>query len=247
MNFTGKIIKYADIEKYEYHISSDDILNKKLFAWYGIFNCLYLTDLGWNAEAYEERQNAFSNRLVEYLTIQERTKSELLSALSNATSLDNTFKKSFEESNTLNEKASKLLEYMKNSRNLKINDTQFYKSILAQQEEMELILNTYTIDESLRQLKDTVLHTLLPIMREYKTGIYNNDLENVCKGLILVAAYRGNDVQEDIDLLSNYLDEKNKLFFSINNLNRDLKPIIEQKKTFTKKLNELIERIEEKK
>lgn len=101
--------------------------------------------------------------------------------------------------------------------------------------------------QGLRQLKDTVLHTLLPMMREYKTGIYNNDLENVCKGLILLAACRGNDVQEDMDSLSNYLDEKNKLFVIINNLNRDLKPIIEQKKTFTKNLNELIERIEEKK
>lgn len=252
-NYTGRyefVKTYAGIEKYEYHISSDDILNKKLFAWYGIFNCLYLMDIAWNAEAYEERQNAFSKRLLEYLTIQEETKNELLSALSNTTSLNNAFKnvfKEIKESNTLNEKASKLLEYMKSSRNLKINDTQFYKSILAQHEEMELILNTYTIDESLRQLKDTVLHTLLPMMREYKTGIYNNDLENVCKGLILVAAYRGNDVQEDMDSLSNYLDEKNKLFVIINNLNRDLKPIIEQKKTFTKNLNELIERIEEKK
>ena len=62
-----------------------------------------------------------------------------------------------------------------------------------------------------------------------------------------MAACRGNDVQEDMDSLSNYLDEKNKLFVIINNLNRDLKPIIEQKKTFTKNLNELIERIEEKK
>lgn len=254
MNFIGKLDvktrKNAGIEKIKYNIYSDDILNKKLFAWYGIFNCLYLMDIGWNAEAYEERQNAFSNRLLEYLTIQERTKSELSSALSNATSLNNAIKnvfKEIKESNTLNEKASKLLEYMKSSRNLKINDTQFYKSILAQHEEMELILNTFTIDESLRQLKDTVLHTLLPIMREYKTGIYNNDLENVCKGLILVAAFRGNDVQEDMDSLSNYLDEKNKLFVIINNFNRDLKPIIEQKKTFTKNLNELIERIEEKK
>lgn len=251
MNFIGtldvKTRKNAGIEKIKYNIYSDDILNKKLFAWYGIFNCLYLMDLAWNAEAYEERLNTFSNRLLEYLTIQEETKNELLSALSNATSLDNTFKKSFEECNTLNEKASKLLEYMKSSRNLKINDTQFYKSILAQHEEMELILNTYIIDESLRQLKDTVLHTLLPMMREYKTGIYNNDLENVCKGLILVAAYRGNDVQGDIDSLSNYLDEKNRLFAGINNLNRSLKTIIEQKKTSIKNLNELIERIEEKK
>ena len=122
-----------------------------------------------------------------------------------------------------------------------------FESILSQYEGMELILNTYIIDESLRQLKDTVLHTLLPMMREYKTGIYNNDLENVCKGLILVAAYRGNDVQEDIDSLSNYLDEKNRLFAGINNLNRSLKTIIEQKKTSIKNLNELIERIEEKK
>ena len=109
---------------------------------------------------------------------------------------------------------------------------------------MELILNTYTIDESFNQLKDTVLHTLLPIMEKHKTGIYNNDLENICKGLILVATFRGNDVQKDMDSLSNYLSEKSNLVVRLNNINENLDLLIGQKKIFLEKLNEMIGMIE---
>lgn len=246
MNFIGtfdvKIRKYVGIEKIKYNISSDDILNKRLFAWYGIFNCLYLMDIGWNAKAYAERQNAFLNKLQVYSTTQKEITSKLHSALSNATSIKNMLNESLKDSITLIEKASNLLECMENMR--KMNDSQFYESILSQYEGMELILNTYVIDESLNQLKDTVLHTLLPIMKEYKTGIYNNDLENICKGLILVATFRGNDVQKDMDSLSNYLSEKNNLFVSLNDTYEYLEQIIEQKKIVLEKLTEIIEMIE---
>lgn len=244
MNFIGtldvKTRKNAGIEKIKYNISSDDILNKRLFAWYNIFNCLYLMDIGWNAKAYEERLNAFLNKMREYLIIQKETRSKLHSALSNVTNINNMFNESLKDSATLVEKVSNLLKARENIR--KMGDS--FESILSQYEGMELILNTYTIDESFNQLKDTVLHTLLPIMEKHKTGIYNNDLENICKGLILVATFRGNDVQKDMDSLSNYLSEKSNLVVRLNNINENLDSLIEQKKIFLEKLNEMIEMIE---
>ena len=49
-------------------------------------------------------------------------------------------------------------------------------------------------------------------MEKYETCIYNNCFESICKNLILVLSFRGNEVKNDIDKLSNYLKEKNNVY-----------------------------------
>ncbi len=47
-----------------------------------------------------------------------------------------------------------------------------------------------------------------------------------------------------MDSLSNYLSEKSNLVVDLNNFNKNLDLLIEQKKIFLEKLNEMIEIIE---
>lgn len=89
-----------------------------------------------------------------------------------------------------------------------------WHKIYAKLEEIndDVMIKTLAVDQSLRQLKEDVFGTLLPLMKERETGIYNNAFENICKDLVLVAACRGNDIQNDTTELSNYIKEKNYFY-----------------------------------
>ena len=65
-----------------------------------------------------------------------------------------------------------------------------------------------------------VATTLLPLLKERMTGIYNNAFENICKNLLLVSAMRGNDIQNNAKEFSEYLTEKHNLYNVIVNTKR---------------------------
>lgn len=237
-NFNDALIKS------QYKISSVDILNKRLFAWSDLFSSLSMVDIGCNVQTYHERQKTnmqktlefsymakeynkkldeynkkldeYKMKLDEYKMKQEEYKKKLeeYKKISEISSLTDTIKDSllYEFAAIFNE-ASKLKRDMPTY-------TYVDTSLFAQINEIESVLNENIADESLKQLKDTVVHTLLPIMERYNTGIYNNDFENICKNLIIVAAYRGQDVQNDIKSLSDYFGEKNTQYDIIANINK---------------------------
>ena len=181
------------VEKIQIVIYSEDILNKKINAWYDLFNCLCLMDMGWNGEAYQYRINKIHDEIKEML-------------------------------NMVTEIESQDVEEM-----------------------ISLINYTFTVDNSLRQLKDSVMNTLLPVMISDKKGIYNNAFENVCMNFILVSAFRGIDIQKDTLQFNNYLREKNKVYQAVNNNGfegikqklQDLKSIVEERIRLEDKLQDL--------
>ena len=191
------------VEKAQIVIYPEDILNKRINAWYNLFNCLCLMDMEWNGEAYQNRINKIHDKIKEILN---------------------------------NKRMATEIE-------------------LQDVEEMISLTNyTFTVDNSLRQLKDSVMNTLLPVMMSDKKGVYNNDFENVCMNLILVSAFRGVDIQKDTLQFNNYLKEKNIVYQAVNNDGldgikqklQDLKSIVEERirledelfKVLFKKLNE---------
>jgi hypothetical protein len=73
-------------------------------------------------------------------------------------------------------------------------------------------INILAVDQSLKQVTDTVFNTLVPIMNKQPNGIYNDAFENICKNIILVTAIRGNDIQNDTTKLSKYFKNKDQFF-----------------------------------
>lgn len=145
----------------KYDIYSDEILNKKNYAWYNLFNTLCTMDITWNKGAYLKRIKDITAGI------------------------------------------NKILNHKRVPTEIELKDVE---------EIVSLTNYTFTVDNSLRQLKDSVMNTLLPVMMSNKLGLYNNDFENVCMHLILVSAYRGTDIQKDTLQFNSYLKEKNKLY-----------------------------------
>ena len=135
------------------------------------------------------------------------------------------------------------------SKILKARDPQFYESFLNRLEKITPTINTLAVDQSLKQLNDDVFSILLPLMKERETGLYNNDFENVCKNLILVSAFRGNDIQDNTKELSVYLTEKNNLYDivkEIGSIHGNAKQVLQQKHEIEEKLKEIIKALRNK-
>lgn len=231
------------IKNIKYDIYADDILNRRFFAYYDLFNCLCIMDMGWNSENFS---NVYSNveQLYGDLSILYEIQEEMLPILIAATtSADDIIKNS---KNTANS-TSLLIEHL--SKFLKARDPQFYESFLNRLEKITPTINTLAVDQSLKQLNDDVFSILLPLMKERETGLYNNDFENVCKNLILVSAFRGNDIQENTKELSEYLTEKNNLYDIvkvISSIHGNAKQVLQQKHEIEEKLKEIIKALRNK-
>lgn len=173
------------VDKNRFVIYSADILNKRIYAWYDLFNSLCFMDMGWNGDAYQNRIN--------------KVHEEMLGIFNNK----------------------------RMAAEIELKDV----------EEMIALTNyTFTVDNSLRRLKDSVLNALLPVMISDKKGIYNNDFENVCMNLILVSAFRGVDIQKDTLQFNNYLKEKNIVYQAVNNNGFDgIKQMLQQLKSTVEK------------
>ena len=249
-NVTSNIINQDEttskiaIKNIKYDIYSDDILNRRFFAWYDLFNCLCIMDMGWNSNNFS---NVYSNveQLYGDLSILYEIQEEMLPILIAATtSADKIIKNS---KNTANS-TSLLIEHL--SKLLKARDPKFYESFLTRLEKITPTINTLAVDQSLKQLNDDVFSILLPLMKERETGIYNNDFENVCKNLILVSAFRGNDILDSTKELSEYLTEKNNLYDivqEIAGIHGNAKQALQQKHEIEEKLKEIINALRSKK
>ena len=176
-------------------IYSQDILNKRIYAWYNLFNYLCCADLSWNVEAY-------TNRIADEL--------------------------------------KRLL-----------NTPQFSEIRLKKLEEIiSLTDHTFAVDNSLQQIIDSVMDTLLPIMMSWEGGIYNNDFEYVCRNLILMSAYRGADFQKYRLRFNDYLREKDKSYQEmVNNLDdirqklQEIKPGLEKEIQLKNEMDTLMEKL----
>lgn len=228
-----KTTSKIESQKFQSYISSEDILNRRVFAWYDLFNDLCCMDMYWNLENYihgiispikkqGERLKSLFNEVEEILPI----------LISDKTSADNIIKDSKNTADLTHLSVDDLLCKLH-----KLYDPKYYESMLNSLEQITLINNILTVDQSLKQIKDDVFSTLLPLLKERMTGIYNNAFENICKNLLLVSAMRGNDIQNNAKEFSEYLTEKHNLYNVIVETPEDL---IREKLELEEKLKEII-------
>lgn len=219
-----------------YDIYSDDILNKRFFAWNDLFNCLCIMDMGWNSKTYENASNF--EKLYEEMSKLHDIQKEILPVLMTVTtSPKDIMKNGKNAADSLSHITSYLNDFLKSI------DSMYYKYYLDRLEKITPSLNFIAVDQSLKQLRDDVFSTLLPIMNSRTEGIYNNDFENICVKLNLVAAFRGNDIENNSKDLSEYLSEKNKIYDYVNQINRiraDSKHLLKQKRELEELLRKII-------
>lgn len=205
-------------------IHSSDILKGKLFAWYDLFRSLCYMDKGWNQE--ENNRN-----LKEYLDMLEEVADyyssenldEVLRNLGNSLqNMESLYNSALTDVKTEKRDSAwswiaKFVEEYRYSRQgidkIRMAKTE-RERLLGRMQEMHLAVKPLSVDTSLIKLSDSVLKTLLPMLKERKAGIYNNAFENVCKNLIQMSALRGYDISKDQKAqdLSDYLKVKNEEF-----------------------------------
>ena len=180
-------------------IISDDILNRRCFAWYNLFECLCTEDMAWNAKNYQNRIMKLFDDLDAYGEIQKKIIQELGPAVTSPNEV-------LKNCKNASDSTACLVDVLKAYKNA--TDSKYYESKLSELENIDLSIKTIAVDQSLKQLKDNVLNTLLPVMERNTTGVYNNDFENICINLINVSAMRGNDITNDIVRISKYRSNK---------------------------------------
>lgn len=240
-------IQKIDKREIRYSVYSDDILNGRIFAWYDLFHSLCWLDIGLNMKEYAMRITSYLNKLEEYMKIEKDTYKDISKALNvlekpSAEFLTEVISM-FDTISSYTPIKEKLEEYFQ------VYDPEYYESILERMTSIDIQYNNAEIDKSLQQLKAGVLHTLLPIMKTYQTGIYNNVFESVCKSLILVSACRGNDVNDDMNDFSNYLDDKNNFYYIVEEMSNDIGVLSYTKKNkdaLEKQLKRVIENMKKK-
>lgn len=212
-------------------IDTSDILNKKLFAWYALFNGLCITDMGWNSIGLATFFNEGNDNIKQFYEFEKELKSNL-----SAFTLTNILDKSADYVNHP-ELLNNVLRKFKEGR-----DPKTYEEWLGRLDKLSLSLNTLEVDRSLRTIKDSVFEKLIPIMINNPRGIYNNDFENICKNLLMVSAFRGNDIENDAAKLSEYFKVKNKLydFTALTQTNKAICTIAQGKREVEEQLKKLV-------
>ena len=202
-------------DSYEQVISSDDILNRKLFAWYNVFNSLCSMDIGWNSTFFSNTMMShfeeFQNKFLETLKIQKDIKSELSNIKQERDNADKFMLEGLSSDISSSLWLDKLMNYIK----LKDSIRYKYKNILEFLNKISFaydFMNKMEADESFNQLKNKVMDSLLVKMKDHKTGIYNNEFENICKNFILVSMFRMYDIDNDLQKYLEYTEKKDSLF-----------------------------------
>lgn len=232
-------------------ICSDDILGKRLFAWYNVFNSLCLMDISWNAKTFEENINSNLNNSLSRLEENTKTLQEIQNELSNIRQiLQNGLKGILDGATSSNKSVSVLMDKLKNY--FRTTDPKRYEDIYKRLDAISAaddIINTVEADKSFFHLKRKVLDSCLLVkMKEDDTNIYNNDFENICKLFITVSVFRCYNVGDNIKAYSEYIEKKDVLYNSVkkidscNNVVRQNRAKIERLSNESKqKLSDIID------
>lgn len=210
-----------------YSFDSDDVLNQRVFAWYNLFNSLCWADINWN-------RNVLTVEIEKSVKKLEDLICDLSEVASSLTGINNIV---FDNQSS-SKSVSMLVDYCRNY--LRGMQPEYYESILEELNNVYCIANTTDADSSLNQLKTDVINVLLPIMIQSPTNIYSNDFENVCKNLILVSAYRGYSISDDMKSFSNYLKSKNNFYYLTENIMNSIDSVQKSKKDIEEGLNSII-------
>ena len=73
-------------------------------------------------------------------------------------------------------------------------------------------------DVQFERLRKLVCNSLLNVLANRPTGVYNNCLENICRNMIIVSAFRGYNVSSDISKLCEYKQSNWRIFSDVQEL-----------------------------
>ena len=207
-------------------IYSEDILNKKLYAWYNIFNYLCVMDIGWNGQSFSDNIMAHFEKWQNHI-LEERQKKleEVIDELSNICQELKSADDFFNGLNSGNDDISVALLTDNLKKYLNATDPKRYKNMLETLDKISSVcdfIHTIETEESFYRLKNKVVGFLLVKMKEHETGIYNNEFENICKNFINVSIHRMYNVDSDLKNYLEYIEKKDSFFNATKQLNSEL-------------------------
>ena len=236
MNFNiNTTINGSDDSNLKYLVGTDDVLNRRLFAWYYLFNSLCQMDISCNNEIFTKRlelavESMYKlNEIVDkYLFTEELAKYD---------------KRINDKKFSVALRAFLIMEKLK-SMSEKEREKYFksydeYLKYLNEYNKTNSFAKSAIADSSFLNLKKNVLSVIIPLMKRNYAGIYNNAFENICKNLLLVSKFRYNNISAETDSLSKYFDKKNKLYNMVN----ESEQIIQKKEEIMRDLQEFIDTV----
>lgn len=197
-------------------ICSDDIYNKKAFAWYYFFNGLCALDEMYNNDLLKMTYDI---------------------CLDPKKLLDECMKVK-----KLNDDYSKVSDFIDNYRKgknnksnifdiakvyLKMRTPDYYQSMKSELGFDAIIPQYIRANEQFDIFKESVITQILPILEKRPYGLYNNCLEQICRNILKVSAFRGYDVEKEVNRINAYTANKDSIYIQLNAL-------IDQKKTTSK-------------
>ena len=197
-------------------ICSDDIYNKKAFAWYYFFNGLCALDEMYNNDLLKMTYGI---------------------CLDPKKLLDECMKVK-----KLNDDYSKVSDFIDNYRKgknnksnifdiakvyLKMRTPDYYQAMKSELGSDAIIPQYIRANEQFDIFKESVISQILPILEKRHYGLYNNCLEQICRNILKVSAFRGYDVEKEVNRINAYTANKDSIYIQLNAL-------IDQKKTTSK-------------
>lgn len=185
---------------YYMNICSKDVFDRRAFAWYDMLNALCMQELEFNSRTFE----------VIYSTDSIIPKIEEV-----AIALDDVSKLSKfingENSSKLN--LNEAMDLLKIGLNLTTLD--YWQSKRDKMNVAVKLPSHLNEDVQFERLRKLVCNSLLNVLANRPTGVYNNCLENICRNMIIVSAFRGYDVSPDVERLKKYRNDNWSLFSDV--------------------------------
>lgn len=185
---------------YNMSICSKDVFDRRAFAWYDMFNALCIQELKFNSRTFEMIYSTDS-------IIPKIKEAEI--ALDDVSKLSKFINGENSSKLSLNE----VMELFKIGLNLTNPD--YWQS---KRDKMDVSVKFHShINEDVQfeRLRKLVCDSLLNVLAKRPTGVYNNCLENICRNMIIVSAFRGYYVHSDMIELCEYKQSNWRIFSDV--------------------------------
>lgn len=188
---------------YYMNICSKDVFDRRAFAWYDMFNALCMQELKFNSRTFE----------VTYSTDSIIPKiEEVASALDDVSKLSKFINGENSSKLSLNE-AMDLIKI-----HLNMTTPDYWQSKRDKMNVAVKLPSHLNEDVQFERLRKLVCNSLLNVLANRPTGVYNNCLENICRNMIIVSAFRGYNVSSDISKLCEYKQSNWRIFSDVQEL-----------------------------
>ena len=110
---------------------------------------------------------------------------------------------------------------------LKMRSPGYYLAMKSNLGSDAIIPQYIRANEQFDIFKESVITHILPILEKRPYGLYNNCLEQICRNILKVSAFRGYDVEKEVNRINAYTANKDSIYIQLNAL-------IDKRKTTSK-------------